>query len=242
MRLLQTIRGRDIGVSAILGLLNPFAYYLVLFHAYDLLPAQEAQPLNYTWPIVLALLAAIVFRQPLRVYDIAAMCVCFLGVLFISTRGEVTALRFTNVTGVALAIGSSLIWATYWIATMKSRIDPILRLCMNFFFGSLYIGLLASILGVWTPVSIAGMAGAVWVGSFEMGLTFVLWLSALRHAKSTSKITNLVFLSPFLSLIVIALVVGETIYPSTLIGLVLIVGGILLQQRSSKGRGAAEKA
>ena len=34
--------------SILLGALNPAIYYLVLFKAYDLLPAQEAQPLNYT--------------------------------------------------------------------------------------------------------------------------------------------------------------------------------------------------
>src|SRR5690606_31812383 len=39
------------------GLLNPFLYYLVLFEAYDRLPAQIAQPLNYTWAITLAVLA-----------------------------------------------------------------------------------------------------------------------------------------------------------------------------------------
>ncbi|MCB0749832.1 MAG: EamA family transporter, partial [Ignavibacteriae bacterium] len=34
--------------NLILGLINPFLYYLVLFKAYSLLPAQEAMPLNYT--------------------------------------------------------------------------------------------------------------------------------------------------------------------------------------------------
>ena len=43
--------------SAILGFLNPFLYYLVLFKAYSLLPAQIAQPLNYTWCIVVVLLS-----------------------------------------------------------------------------------------------------------------------------------------------------------------------------------------
>ena len=42
--------------SAALGFLNPFLYYIVLFKAYTLLPAQEAQPLNFTWPVLLALL------------------------------------------------------------------------------------------------------------------------------------------------------------------------------------------
>ena len=57
--LVRRCSGRDLARSALLGLLNPFAYYLVLFKAYDLLPAQEAQPLNYTWPIMLVLLSRV---------------------------------------------------------------------------------------------------------------------------------------------------------------------------------------
>ncbi|MDE0286860.1 MAG: DMT family transporter, partial [Gammaproteobacteria bacterium] len=48
---------RDYLRLACLGILNPFCYYLVLFRAYDLLPAQVAQALNYTWAITLMLLS-----------------------------------------------------------------------------------------------------------------------------------------------------------------------------------------
>jgi drug/metabolite transporter (DMT)-like permease len=44
--------------SLLLGALNPFAYYLVLFEAYRRLPAQEGQAINYTWAITMSLLAA----------------------------------------------------------------------------------------------------------------------------------------------------------------------------------------
>ena len=52
-RLLGNLTGKQWLYYAGLGLLNPVAYYLVLFKAYDLLPAQVAQPINYAWPIVL---------------------------------------------------------------------------------------------------------------------------------------------------------------------------------------------
>ena len=45
------INVRSLRESALFGLINPFLYYLVLFEAYDRLPAQIAQPLNYTWAI-----------------------------------------------------------------------------------------------------------------------------------------------------------------------------------------------
>ena len=69
-----------------------------------------------------------------------------------------------------------------------------------------------------------------WLRPFEMGLTFVFWLKALKLSRTTAQVSQLIYLTPFFSLLVIHFAVGESIYPSTLIGLVLIVIGILLQQ------------
>ena len=63
-----------------------------------------------------------------------------------------------------------------------------------------------------------------------MGLTFVLWLSALQLATTTARITNLVYLTPFLSLCFLRLVIGEPIHPATAIGLALIVTSLLFQE------------
>lgn len=236
IRRFAALRAKDVAASALMGFLNPFAYYLVLFTAYDVLPAQQAQPLNYTWPIVLSIMAALFLKQRLRAKDLVAMLLSLLGVVVISTRGNFTSLESGNGFGIALALGSSLIWASYWILNMRSTAHPTTRLALNFFFGSLYSVVAATVLGAWTPVGMRGLAGAVYVGVFEMGLTFLLWQAALRHARNASSVGSLVFLSPFLSLLVIALVLEESILPATVIGLALIVGGIALQQWWGKGK------
>lgn len=222
--------------SAILGILNPFLYYLVLFRAYDLLPAQEAQPLNYTWPIVLVLLSSVILRQRVHWYTWIAMAVSFFGVLLISTRGDITGLRFTSAEGVALAVGSSLLWATYWILNMRSRAEQVLKLAANFLFGAVYVSIFYLVMPGRETVGWSGLFGGMYVGVFEMGLTFVFWLQALKLSTTTARVSNLVYLSPFLSLIVISIVVGEEILLSTVFGLVLIVGGIVFQ-RVGEGMG-----
>ena len=62
-----------------------------------------------------------------------------------------------------------------------------------------------------------------------MGLAFVFWLQAMKNTNNTSRISNLIFLSPFLSLILIYFILGETIHLYTYLGLVLILGGIAVQ-------------
>jgi len=73
------------------------------------------------------------------------------------------------------------------------------------------------------------LLGAAYVGTFEMGLTFVCWLVALRLATHTAQVGYLIFISPFLSLVFINLLVGETIRLNTLAGLGLIIAGLLVQ-------------
>ncbi|MHC4323730.1 MAG: EamA family transporter, partial [Planctomycetota bacterium] len=55
--LLKSLSAADFARSAFLGFLSPFLYYTVLFKAYSLLPAQQAQPLNFVWPLTLVLLS-----------------------------------------------------------------------------------------------------------------------------------------------------------------------------------------
>jgi drug/metabolite transporter (DMT)-like permease len=70
------------------------------------------------------------------------------------------------------------------------------------------------------------------VGAFEMGITFYLWLKALSLAKSTAKLGNIIYVVPFVSLVFINTIVGEKIYWTTVVGLIIIVSSILFQQFS----------
>jgi drug/metabolite transporter (DMT)-like permease len=64
----------------------------------------------------------------------------------------------------------------------------------------------------------------------EMSLTFVIWLKALNTSENTAKVSNLIYLSPFIGLFFIRLTVGEPIHISTIVGLAIIIAGILIQQ------------
>jgi len=213
-----------------LGLLNPLLYYLVLLKAYDLLPAQEAQPLNYTWALTLALLSIPLLKQKLGLAELGAGLVCYSGVLVISTRGDLAGFHFSNPLGVALALGSTVIWALYWIFNTRDRRDPVAGLLLNFLFALPFI-LLACLLFSDPLVSdVRGLLGAVYVGVFEMGITYVLWLLALKRSANAARIGNLIFISPVFSLVFIHLLVGEEIFPSTLVGLGLILAGLVIQK------------
>ena len=216
--------------SAGLGLLNPYLYYVVVLAAYSRLLGQEAMVLNYVWPIVLVLLSAPLLGQRIGARTLLALLLSFSGVVLIATRGNLGALRFNDPLGVGLAVGSSIFWALFWILNVKDKRDEDIKLCLNFFFGFLYsLVTLVLVRGLSRPV-FAGWAGAAYVGFFEMGVAFLLWLRAMQLTRTTALIGNLVFISPFLSLVLLHFVLGERLFLSTFAGLVLIVGGILIQR------------
>ncbi len=213
-----------------LGILNPFLYYLILFKAFDLLPAQEAQPLNYTWAITLSILAVPLLKQKLSLRDVVAILVSYSGVLVISTRGDLLGLNFTDPIGVALALGSTIVWALYWIFNVKDSRPPLAGLFMNFLCALPLILIYCILFTEMKAPDMTGFLGAAYIGCFEMGISFFLWLQALKYTASTARISSLIFISPFISLVLIHFLVGEEILAFTFYGLVLIVVGLILQQ------------
>lgn len=227
---LKSLSKKDYLNSAFLGFLNPFLYYMILLKAYSIIQAQEAVVLNYLWPVVLVLLSIPLLKQTIPVKSIIALLISFIGIYVIATQGDVLGFKFTNSFGVLLAIVSTVIWALYWIYNLKDKRDEVSKLFLNFLFGFFYLSLTILIFFDFNIPDIKGIAGVVYVGLFEMGITFVVWLKALKLSTTTAKVTNLIFLAPFLSLIVIHFTVGEKIMVSTFVGLIFIIGGIVLQK------------
>ena len=216
--------------SAIMGLLNPFAYYIILFEAYDLLLAQEAVALDYVWPLTLVLLSIPVLKQRISLLSVLAILISFAGMLVIIMKGSFGDVELSSPRGIFFALISSFFWASYWLMNMKDKREEVSKLLVNFVFGFFYVLIYVFVTGVDIQISMEGIGGSIYVGLFEMGLTYVLWLKALQLSSTTAKVSNLVYISPFLSLMFVSVAVGETIYLYTIGGLALIVGGIVLQR------------
>ena len=213
------------------GLMNPVAYYLVLFAAYDRLPGQEAMALNYTWALAMAFLAVPILGQRLARIDIVAGLIAYAGVWVIATRGSVLDVDFADPIGVFLALASTLLWALYWLLNAKDKRQPLVGQWQNFSVG---LPVLTILLLLGPGLEWHGwpaLGAGVYVGLFEMGVAFILWQLAVHKVSRTAKVSNLIFLSPPISLLLLFLVVGEPIFPSTLVGLGLILLGLGVQQR-----------
>lgn len=215
------------------GLMNPFIYYLILFKGYSLLPAQIAQPLNFSWQIVLMILMAIFLKQKLHFNQVIGVLVSFSGIIMLSLNNSADISGKLSVFGLGLIIASTIIWATYWLLKINEKQDSVIGLFVSFLFGTIYL----VVVSLFTPMEfppLKPLLAGIYAGMFEMGITFILWSKALKLATNRVTLTQLIYLSPLLSLLLIHFILGEKIGVLTVVGLFLIIGGILISNLKQK--------
>lgn len=222
----------NLKMTLLLGGINPVIYYLVLFEAYNRLPAQVAQPVNYTWAITLALLSVPILKHKLTRFDLAGLILGYSGVVVISMAGK-------NVTGeldsfgLGLALASTLLWAAFWLLNTRSRVEPLIQLFHNFLLATPVLAVLLFATGQSIDLSWPSLLSLTYVGLFEMGITFMFWQRALSLTQRTAQIGTLIFLSPLISLFLISWILKEPLQWQTFAGLGLIIGGVWVSKRKS---------
>ena len=75
--------------------------------------------------------------------------------------------------------------------------------------------------------------GIMWNGIFTMAIACTAWILALSSG-NTAKISNLAYITPFLSLVWTFFILGEEIALTSVAGLVVIVFGIFIQLKENK--------
>ena len=216
----------------LLGVVNPFLYYLVLLEGYDRLPAQVAQPLNYLWAIVYALLAVPILRQRLTWTAVVGIVISYFGVVLLLTRGDWTAFDTFDAIGLTLILASTVLWAVYWLFQQRLSVPPVQFMFIGFAIGTPLIGIYCHWTDGLPDLSLTNLGYGAWIGCFEMGLTYLLWQRALSFSRDGASVSQLIFLSPLISLGLIQFILGEEVHVFTLLALPVILVGIYLVRRS----------
>ena len=219
---------------ALLAILNPCLYYIILLKAYDILPAQEAMAINYSWVVMIIILSIPILKQKIGMNAFLSIIISYFGVIVIATNGDFLSLQFDNSQGVIYALITTVIWALFWLFNTKHKNDTVVSLFLIFLFSLPFIAFAVLFSSTFVIPSMNGFIGAAYVGLFEMGITFVVRQSALRMTSNIAKVTSLVFITPFLSLLIVQLFLREVILTSTVVGIVLIIFGLLLQKFFTK--------
>ncbi len=129
------------------------------------------------WPIILVFLSVPILGQKIKSKSFIALFISFAGVYIISSQGNLFSPGHSDLKGVLLATGSSIFWAFYFILNVRDKRDEAVKLFLNFLFGSIYLIIALIITGDWHIRRLSDsrvLSAAVYIGIFEMGITFLL--------------------------------------------------------------------
>ena len=173
----------------------------MLFEAYDRLPAQIAQPLNYLWAVTLALLAIPVLKQRLSLRGWIGVAVSYAGVAVLLTRGGSAGLgRLRHRRGRAGAGQYRPVGRVLAADGADRRARGAAHAERLFAAATVAIGAICAATAGLPAITPANLGYGAWVGLVEMGIAFLLWQRALALTTVAGRLGQLIFLSPFLSL------------------------------------------
>ena len=219
----------DFKKSIFLGILNPFLFYLILVKAYELLPAQEALAINYFWPVVLSSFSIIFLKQKFSFSLIIGAFAAFIGVLIVALHGDIFHPVLENIGGRLLAFFSTFVWSGFWILNIVDKREVTVKLLTSFIIGTFITGVYIFVFNSFNISDSKYFLGAAYIGLFEMGITFFLWLKGLELSPNKAKTATLANLAPLISILFISQILGEKIMISSVLGLFLILAGIFIQ-------------
>ena len=218
---------KDFAKMAGLGLLGTFLYSALYYFGLSQMSSQEACILNYLWPIMLLVFSCIILRERVTVMKVVAMGCSFVGIVILSLGGGGT--DGNTVLGMMAIVIAAACYGLFSVLNKKASFDQNIAMMIIW----LTTGVLALILGLvteqWVPIVGTQWIGILWLGIVVQAIAYLIWAIALSGVENTASIANLAYITPFMSLVVSAVLLGEKIEPRAVIALVFIIGGILLQ-------------
>ena len=223
-----TIRLRDWKVSAatwLVGVGGIFGYHVLLFAAFGLAPAVEANMIQYLWPLCIVVFTPLFLpgtRLAPRHALGAVLGLCGAGLI---VTGGHFGLRMQYMPGYLCALGAAVTWACY--SLMTKRLPRFPTAAVGGF--CLVSGLLSLALYVLLESPAVSLTAGDWtvvffLGCGPMGAAFYAWDAAMKRG-DPRMIGALAYLTPLLSTLLLAAVNGRELTTRHGLAILLVTGG-----------------
>ncbi len=228
IKVMKSLKIKDIWIICGLGFIGLFVYSALYYYGLSQLTSQEACVVNYLWPIMLVIFSCIILKEKLTAMKAVAMVCSFVGIVVLSmgsgdnSEGNVTI-------GIVSCIIAAACYGLFSVLNKKCNYDQSITMMIFWLVAAVCSTFLGLVTEEWVSMDGKQWLGMLWLGIVVDAIAYLLWALALNGAGNTAKIANIAYLTPFLSLVVSALLLKEEITLRALVALVFIIGGILLQ-------------
>lgn len=232
---LKNYKLKDVLISILIGLPGTFFYYVFYYAGADMLLASQAFIINYSWPIMSVIFGCIILKEKMTIKKTIAIIFSFIGVIIVMS-GDIAELNKNFVYGAFLCILGAVSYGLFTALNQKRNYDKAISMMINYFVSFFLTTIINGIKGDLFFPGATMTLGFIWNGVFSIAVASTLWLVALESGK-TAKISNLAYITPFLSLVWTAIFLKEPLNINSIIGLTVIIAGILIQlKKTNKSR------
>ncbi len=222
---------------AFLGLTGVFMYNILFFSGLKTVPAGRAALIIAATPTFIALGSALIFKEKFTLGKISGFILALTGVATIIGNGNPVSIITQGASyGDLCIIGCVISWAAYSLAgkPITKKVHPIESVYWSCLFGTfmllgpaLYHGLISEIISA----SVIDYSCILYLAFLGTGLGFSWYFEAIREI-GPSKTGIFINLVPVTAIILGALILGEEVGLSLLVGGTLTISGVWITNRS----------
>ena len=219
-----------------LGLLGTYIYYLFLYLGYARATGLEVLVIQYTWPILIVIFSLFLLNERLNIAKVLGIMSGFSGVLLVLTKGEFNQVNIDNPLVISYVAAGAACFALFSVLSKKVKRDPLGVVAVYFLVATIASLISMLYFSEFALPSSNEIAAVLLNGILVNGLSYVLWIQALRLTEA-SYLAPLTFITPALSVIYLVILFDEPLVMASLVGLVLVIIGGLINSIQSVRRG-----
>jgi drug/metabolite transporter (DMT)-like permease len=229
---------------ALMGFVGIFLHQMVQAHGLTLTTAVRTGWLIGVTPIWSAVLAATFLGEGFGPRKVLGLFIGLMGALLVITRGELSVgiLTLPSTHGDLLVLASTWTWAIYTILgrdTLK-RLGSARATAAAMFAGWLMMIPFFMAAAGWREyrdLSSTSLIAILFLGIGCSGLGYWFWYAALERIEA-SQVAAFLYIEPLVTLLAAVALLGETVAPSTILGGLLVLVGVLTVQAAAARKSA----
>ncbi len=223
---------KDYVTMVLIGLPGMFLYYVFFYTGTSMMLASQAFIVNYLWPIMSVVFACILLKEKMTFRKLIAIGMSFLGVVIV-TGADIANFNAKTLMGALFCVAGAVSYGIFTALNQKYKYDKRLSMMMVLFVTFILTGIINIVSKKPIELGAFEIIGLGWNGMFSIGVATTSWQIALEDG-NTAKISNLAYITPFLSLIWTSVFLHEPISVWSVGGLAVIVAGIFVQLKDKK--------
>ena len=245
----RRVNARQALVVSLLGFCGIFSYSFFFFSGLQHISASRAALIVALNPAVMTLIAYVFYREQVTALKVLGIVLCFCGVALVVGGGDPQGATggpggWHIWLGEALIGGCVLSWSAYSVfcKTVVRQLGPLHTVTYSIYAGTLMLLLYAAATGVLDMdavrrFSMAEAASLLYLGVVGSAVAYIWYYDGIQQI-GVARAGVFIALNPLAAVLFGAALLGEQIPLTTLLGGVLIISGIVAENRHSGSAGA----